>query len=339
MKPLSFLLLIALCWGCANNRTEKHQSWRNNVFNVHDQVKEIPMEEIPVSNINHIYLMADYLMISDYHSPNELLYLFDKETFKHVGSFIPKGQGPGEIARIGHIAVDEARRKFYVSDHGKNRIYAYHLDSLLANPKYTPEEKMKMEEGLFPNRYYYISDTLCIGDMIERLGNSQFNQSVARWNMNTGEFTPLKYERLDDIKNRRLSFPVSTEHGLIAKTYHHYDLMTICTFDGDLKYNIYGSDWERSEGSNRTTFYGKPAFCGNRIFVPYLGGNTYTDDGRGGNYPTKLHVFDLDGNYLKTLETGYNIISILYDKENNRLIMNMDDDIQFGYLDLDGLLE
>jgi hypothetical protein len=339
IKHILLSLLIIYSWSCANNPTERHQSNRNNVVNVHDKVKEIPMEEPPISNINFIYLMADYLMISDYKSPSELLHLFDRKTFNHVGSFIPRGQGPGEIARIGHIGVDEARRKFYVSDHGKQKVFSYYLDSLLANPDYMPEEKTTMGQVFFPDKYYYISDTLCIGVIIERFGNSRFNQSVARWNMNTGEFTPLKYERLDDIKNRRLSFAVSTEHGLIAKSYHHYDLMTICTLDGDLKYNIYGSGWKRSEGSNRTTFYHQPAFCDDRIFVLYLGENTYSDDRQHVVYPTKLQVFDLDGNYLKTLETGYNIISILYDRENNRLIMNMDDDVQFGYLNLDGLVE
>lgn len=49
-------------------------------------------------------------------------------------------------------------------------------------------------------------------------------------------------------------------------------------------------------------------------------------------------VFDLDGNYLKTLDVGYDILSMCYDDEQNRLIMNFNDDIQIGYLDLDDLI-
>lgn len=49
-------------------------------------------------------------------------------------------------------------------------------------------------------------------------------------------------------------------------------------------------------------------------------------------------AYDLDGNYIKTLNVGYNIIIFCYDSESNRIIMVLDDEIQFAYLDLDGLL-
>jgi hypothetical protein len=301
---------------------------------IRDRIKEISTEETPISHINFIYILGDYLMIKDYHSLRNLVYFFDKYTFRFIGDFIPRGQGPGEIANIGHLAVDETNRRFYASDHGKNKIFVYYPDSLFANPDYLPEEKTTMGEKSFPDKYDYLQDTLCIGVIIERLGNSKFNQSVARWNMRTGEITPLGYERLD-IENRRLSFAVSTEHQLIVKAYHHYDLLTVCTLNGDLKYNIYGTNWKKSETSRRVTFYGQPAVFANRIWALYLGENTYNEDGSGGNFPTKFLVFDLEGNYLQTLETGHKIMSFLYDKDTNRMIMNMDDDIQFAYLELD----
>jgi predicted RNA-binding protein associated with RNAse of E/G family len=57
------------------------------------------------------------------------------------------------------------------------------------------------------------------------------------------------------------------------------------------------------------------------------------------NWPTKFLVFDLEGNYLKTLETGYKICNICYDKKENRILMSLDDQIQFASLELDGLLD
>ncbi|MDR3309440.1 MAG: 6-bladed beta-propeller, partial [Tannerella sp.] len=57
------------------------------------------------------------------------------------------------------------------------------------------------------------------------------------------------------------------------------------------------------------------------------------------SYATKFFVFDLTGEYIQTIETGYRIGSFRFDKENNRLIMVFDDEIQFGYLELDGLLK
>ena len=78
-------------------------------------------------------------------------------------------------------------------------------------------------------------------------------------------------------------------------------------------------------------------FCNNRIVALYSGNKSFTNGKT--NYPTKFVVFDLDGNYLKTLETGYPIISFCYDKDNHRILMSMNADIQFAYLDLGKLLD
>ncbi len=58
---------------------------------------------------------------------------------------------------------------------------------------------------------------------------------------------------------------------------------------------------------------------------------TFSND----DLPTQLLVFDINGNYINTLETGYRIINLCYDDRNDRLVMHFDDMIQFGYLTLD----
>ena len=73
----------------------------------------------------------------------------------------------------------------------------------------------------------------------------------------------------------------------------------------------------------------------NHIIVGYSGER---NPDAGNIHVSKLLVYDLDGNYIKTLNVGYNIIIFCYDSESNRIIMVLDDEIQFAYLDLDGLL-
>jgi hypothetical protein len=84
-------------------------------------------------------------------------------------------------------------------------------------------------------------------------------------------------------------------------------------------------------------------FCGDKIFALYSGAEPFYHDAKGekkSNAPTKFHVFDLHtGDYIQTLETGYRIRYFCYDKENNRLILSLDDDIQFACLELDGLIK
>ncbi len=57
-----------------------------------------------------------------------------------------RGQGPEEIANIGHIGINETNRRFFVSNHGKQKIFSYELDSVLSNPSYTPVVKQQLNE-------------------------------------------------------------------------------------------------------------------------------------------------------------------------------------------------
>jgi hypothetical protein len=325
-----------LCWSCTHDSgTEKHQGKRDKIVNVREKVKEIviPEEDVMIGSFARLYLMGDYLIIADQRSPDKFIHLFDKNRFGYVTSTAYRGQGPGEIANLGTIGVDEVNRIFFVSDHGKQRIFGYELDSVLVNPfHYIPYVKMKMNESLFPDKYQYINDTLSIGLIIEPKGNNDFKPSVAKWNMNTGEIKFMKYEH-PDIKKKRIVFAASMEDNIYVECYTNHDLMTICSLNGDLKYNIYGRNYNNME-TNKIHHYGKVVFCNDRIVAAYSGGDNNTD-----YYPTKFLVFDLTGDYIQTLETGYRIDDFCYDKENNRIIMNLNDDIQFAYLELDGLIE
>ena len=49
-------------------------------------------------------------------------------------------------------------------------------------------------------------------------------------------------------------------------------------------------------------------------------------------------IIKLLGNYLKTLETGYQILKLCYDDEHHRLILFSYNEMQFGYLDLEGIV-
>lgn len=334
MKNILWLLLFVLTGACMNNsETEKYQNKRDNIVGVHSLIKEIRIEDVLIGSIVRPFLLEDYLIIGDYNSSDKLIHIFDRNSFKYLGSTGYIGQGPDEITVMGHIGIDEVRHKFYVSDHGKQKIFSYNIDSVLANPNYSPEVKAEINMVQFPDRYQYISDTLSIALMIEPTSTSTFNQSVAKWNMQSGIFKPMKYHH-PDITKKRISFATSTENLLYVECYTYHDLMSICNFDGSLKYNIYGPEWDKKE-SNKIHFYGNVVFCGDKIVAAYSGGNNFSEEYN----PTKYLVFDLDGNYLKTLDVGYKIVDFCFDKGNNRIIMSLNDEIQFAYLDLKKLLD
>lgn len=334
LSKLVCLFLIAVCWSCtSDSNTEKHQNKRDKIIHVREKVKEITIKDVFISQSARLCLLDDYLIIGDYKSSSDQIHLFDNKSFIYLTSIAQNGQGPGEISNLGYIEADETHRLFYVNDHGKQVIFAYELDSVLANPNYLPKVKMKMNEKQFPSSYQYISDTLSIGLIIEPIGNSGFKQMVAKWNMNTGEIEPMNYEH-PNIEKKRINFAVSMENGIYVECSHYHDLMTICSLTGDLKYNIYGPNWD-SQPSNKLYHYSKVAFCNDKIVASYSGGINFS----GADVPTRFFVFDITGNYIQTLETGYKIIDFCYDQENHRIILILNDaDIQFAYLDMEGLI-
>ena len=336
MKKLLYALLVIICWSCTNNSdTEKYQNKRNNIIQAKDKVKEIKISEddVLIGSVAQPSIIDDYLIISNPKTIDKLIYIFHKNNFSYLTGITYKGQGPSEIANMGHLATDEANRMFYVSDHGKQVILTYHLDSILNNQEYMPKIKMKMNKAIFPNDYLYVNDTLCIGSIIEPIGDSDFKQSIAKWNMNTGEIKPMKYTN-PKIEKKRINFTVSIENDIYVECYSNYDLMTICNMNGDLKYNIYGPAWTTRERKLKH-YYDGVVFCNNKILASFSGGDHYNDE----YYPTKFLVYDIDGNYKKTIDIGYKIIRFCFDKENNRIIMNLNSEMQFAYLELNGFID
>lgn len=71
--------------------------------------------------------------------------MFNKNDYTYLTSFAQKGEGPNEIINIGYVAVDEKRNKLYVSDHGKQKIFSYDIDSLIQDSLYVPSVKWNDE--------------------------------------------------------------------------------------------------------------------------------------------------------------------------------------------------
>jgi hypothetical protein len=323
-----------MCWSCAHDlQIEKHQNKRDNIINVQEKIKEIKISEddVLIGAVARLFLIDSILIIADSRSSDKLIHIFNKNTFRYITSTANRGQGPGEIVVIGHIGIDESNRTFFASDHGKQEMFSYNLDSVLVNPKYIPATKMKMDKHIFPNRYEYINDTLSIGEIIYPVGVGNFNQSVGKWNMKTGEVIPMNYTH-PDVEEKRTTFAASIDKNIYVECYSRRDLMSICSFNGDLKYNIYGPNWSKRPDNRH--HYDKVIFCKDKILAAYSGGSYMSDE----YYPTRFFVFNIDGDYLQTIEIEYRISDYCYDEENNRVILILNEAIQFAYLELDDLL-
>lgn len=337
MNKVSILLIVffaLVLYNCTSKTdTEKHQKNRTNTVNVKDKVREIQIEDVLVGSIARLYMLDNYLIIMDPRSDDMSVHFFNKMNYEYETSSIQRGQGPGEITNMGYIGVNKNKKELYISDHGKLKIFNYPLDSIIDNAFYKPEVKKEINNIQFPSDYVFINDTLSFARIIEPTGNAGHNEFLARWNMQTGDVFKMRYTH-PDVEKSRITLAVSMDNKTLVECYHNLDLMTIMDIDGNLKYNVYGENWNNRD-ANRLDHFGDTFFRGDKIIASYSGGDMRTED----RFPNKLFVFDINGDYIKTLDIGYRISDLCYDEENDRIIFSFDDIIQFGYLSLDGLLD
>lgn len=333
------LALFCVCLAACNqerNGTDKFQVVRNNEINVQSCVKEIRLDEtqILIGGSSHIYAMGRYLLIQDMKSYDRLVSIFDKGTFRYLGSTGVFGEGPNEITNQGRLCVNEREGEFYITDHAKMKVFRFKMDSVLFSPfDYVPNVKTIINPENFLSEYDYINDTLCIGRAIVPVGTNDYRPSLAKWNMLTGEITSFSGDA-PSIKHKRIVTASSSDYRLALEVHEYNDLISVFDFNGNLKCNIYGPEWS-DKLLRPIHYFGSAVFCkGDKFIVSYSGG----ERNGAGYYPTQLMVFNFEGDYLNTLNVGYKIMSFSYDKEDNRIYFSFNDEIQFGYLDLDGLV-
>ena len=94
---------------------------------------------------------------------------------------------------------------------------------------------------------------------------------------------------------------------------------------------IYGPDFE-AEPPKSIQYFSDAVICGDKILVTYSGEKSRNSD-------KNILILDLDGNYLKTLRLPYSIIDLAYHPGTDRLYLNTDGETQFGYINLQEVLD
>lgn len=328
-KTIGMMMLAFLCACSSQTETEKHHRSRSKVVKVKDQVKEIDTgDDVLIGRRSRALYSEDYLVIQDYDAWDGAIHLFDKKDFRYIASAGNKGEGPNELTIMGDVSVDEARRKFYITDNAKYKVLSYDMDSIVSMGRsYRHQVKAKFDTSRIPGDAIYINDTLSYCRLIVPTSASTFDQMIGKWNMLTGEIKVIGGKHPDTHQKRSL-IDVSMEKNMLVEVSYQYDLMNISDLDGNIQCYIYGPDWE----TKGLQTFNDVMITPNHILASYSG----DEWAKGDTY--KIHVFDLKGNYQQTLDVGYKMRQCVYDKTHHRLFMVFDDEIQFGYLDLEGIV-
>lgn len=333
-------LILLLCCCSKNNGKEKRFDVQENRIDIKEKIVKIDMDDsVEISRLGIPYILNEFLIISDYNAPHKLIHIYNKHTFKYLKSIGERGEGPAEITNMGEIESNEKERIFYVIDHGKQKILEYAIDSVLSDSCYVPKQKAAMHKMEFPVSFQYVNDTLSYALFFKVLNSNDYKPVASRWNMQTGEVVYMNYEGHPQIKQKRVEYAVSPKYGLYVEVYWYNELISLGSLNDSLKFNLYGKNWD-DKNVNHIFYFRKAAFCKDKIVVSYSGDKHIINESGipKVHYPKQLVLFNLEGDYLATLIIEYPIISFAYDTDNNRIIFAFDDEMQFGYLDMDGII-
>ncbi len=332
MKKILYFILIISTIGCSYNQGIHYSISEDDIVEVKHLIKEVVIDTPLIGSWSRPYIINEYLVISDANSIENQVNLFKKDDFSYVTGTGLRGQGPKEITTVGALMSDETHRKLYVSDYGKMNILIFEMDSLLTNPDYFPERNIKMNETTFPDRFYYVNDTLCYARTIIVEEGKHFQQNLVKWNMKTSKYHNF-IEGHPRVERKRSNFTVSAEHNLIVDCYTHHDLIGLYTLDGELKTYIYGSSWN-DRTDNSMIYHNGVIICKDYILTGYSGGQNWSNE----QFVNQFLVFDIHGNFIKSLKLGYRVSDFCYDMDNNRIFLVLNDEIQFAYLPLETIL-
>lgn len=316
-----FQILVLSCKSNAVSETEISQYERNNISDISDNIVDInPTIIFGKSELN---ILDDIIVVREMYPHGEKgIHLFDKNSLKYLTSTGIVGKGPGEIANPGDVNPDKQSRVFWTSDHSKGIMYKFPLDSVLNDDMFKPSEKYELNNELFLERFRFLNDSIAIGKAIHIFPNSSFEVVQAKLNIKTNELQRFGYEHPEATGKRSNSFfNLSVKDNIYVSCYLLCDLITICDLDGNLKYNIYGPGWFNGKNDGNNYFF-YVDFYKDRIFASYSGeyGTIIEGNTKRGKYPSRLIVFDLDGNYLETIETGFEFSDFCIDEDNNRIL-------------------
>ncbi|MCM1390746.1 MAG: hypothetical protein NC216_10455 [Bacteroides sp.] len=325
-------MVISSCQSGNHGVTEHHERKRDNIIDVL-HIISIDDKLPEIHAVTSMYICGDTLLFRDAMSRGLVFTAYDIKRDSVIGQFGKFGNGPGEIANFGAVFYDPETQNLYGANANQGKIVGFHLPEAIPNPTYDAFEKCKMDFQNGNNAIlspYFINDTTVIccvyipdketRGIISRIGKLNLRDS--------------RVDIIDSTKaiaKSRCHIAVSPEKNVVLSVDNNHDLIKIFNTEGKPLSYIYGPDYEADPPRGKR-FFSDLQISGNKMLATYSGEHTRNSD-------KNIMIFDLDGNYLKTLRFPYSINSFVYHPGTDRLYLNTDGETQFGYINLQETLD
>ena len=317
---ISIVFLLASC--SKKNNFEVKFSPSDYVVDVRNRICYVEQNEVMGSADLNVF--DSLLLVREKYAVGEnFLHLYNKNTFEHLAYIGKLGKGPNEVIRQGYVNPNMDSTAFWLWDAGRDLHWLYRLDSMLSNPFYKPTEYIKVDPITSICRFCMVDDSSLLGIAFVATSMSTFRTNMVKFNLRNGAIAPYghQYEGLSDSYSNSL-FAYSKTHGIYVNAHVNCQLLSIFNLDGTLRCEVVGDDFG-DDVQQRREYFGRVVIVDDVIVVEYNGDNSFSLDKHQRmetTWPTRLLVFDINGNHKATIETGNEICSFCIDEDNHRVI-------------------
>lgn len=327
--------LLAVYTSCTNP-SHHNQNRDDNIENISDKIKSFDTDEIDLHSWSDIICSGGKIFVTDSKAVDSIIAIFDASTLRYQGLIAKLGSGPEEITVPGALQYNDISKDLLIFDYGQMIVKAYNLDSALTHRPYVPHKVITIPANRIPDRYVGINDSTGIARLIimpdKSSGEKGYAQTLCHYNIVTGETIEIENAgRQDKLKT---IFAINKFKDRIIECGVNNDIITIYNLKGDKIRDIFGPKYDNDDVVKSTWFYTHVTASNKYIFALYSG----NDDVATKSYGRYIYVYDLDGNFIITLDPGMLIAKICYDNTQNRLILTCENaDVQLAYINLNDI--
>lgn len=328
-------ILVSACTGGKQDVTVRHEGERNNVIEVSEQIISIT-DHLPNMHTHTGFISdGDTMLLHDPEAADLQITAYDINSEKTVGRFGKFGNGPGEISNTGAHFYSKTHGKLYAINANRNKFISFTLSEAIADTNYNAIDEYDLSvragDNIITNPYYINDSTVICNLFVPNMtgGPNSMTTRIANYNLITHATTII--DSIAPNEPVRGPIAVSEKHGKIFACDGYQDKIRLFSLNGKLLTYIYGPEYQEKIDRHRS-YFSTPVWCNDKVAAIYNGTKSSIDR-------ENIIIFDKDGNYIATLKFPFTIYDIAYHERTGRLYLSTYGEPQFGYIELDKVLE
>lgn len=327
---LSILISILICYqSCKTRNVDEILSIKESNLLEGKQIEN-------VKNLcyNGIIANDNILLISDWCSDSLLFSAYDAHSFKHLGNFCHKGNGPNEFLSpffTRNIISSNSKLEFSIYDLNRRKYaeYAITKKKLSSQNKLKPHLFVDMPESIFPcmnltktNKYYLAKNIQNSDELFYIFNRTTNSRKIVHYN-------PITKSKVDNKEWKNListnTLIANEQKSRIVCCLKYYNRILIYNYDGKLLKELQlGKSTAPMPGKNffniseNSLIYSLDAYATDKYFYILWGGHSKKSYRTNQAYYSYVICFNWDGDLIDSFKLPRSIL-IAINKSNTTM--------------------